>query len=284
LKLPKRGDNNRVLVSGNHSGLKDRKCTDIPERHPNMENVQDDDVHFPEGANPLLLEAAADRGVDYIASDASQLNQDEEQYISQVNDGSNQDRLMLPRWPTNLFYNVINPEQWADEYNYIFYERFVNNGQNPCAIPGAICTPRDYAKILAAESDTALRHMMSFRKWPHYFHQSNLADYGGGATLQFVWLNAVFDEYEKLFSLPVRNNPFYVIGDMTRESLIARSASIQAKWDRATNQVSLSADKEVPNLLVTGLQGGGLYGGQLISEINVKTAPQTIAVDRALAQ
>ena len=32
---------------------------------------------------------------------------------------------MLPRWPTNVFYNTINPEQLEDEYNYIFYERYL---------------------------------------------------------------------------------------------------------------------------------------------------------------
>jgi hypothetical protein len=285
LGLPQKSNNNRILVSGNHSGLKDRNCTDYPELHPEMVNVQDDDVPFSEGANPLFLEAAADVAVDYLASDSSQANQDVEQYISQVNDGSNQDRILLPRWPTNVFYNTINPDQLVDEYNYIFYERYVNNGQNPCAIPGAICAPRDYAEILAAESDMALRHMLSFRKWPHFFHQTNLADYdSAGSTLQFDWLNAVFDEYEKLLKLPVSNYPYFLIGDKTQERLIARSATIQATWNRTTNQVTLSANKSVPNLLVTGLQGGDLYGGQFIREINVNTTSKTIAVDQALTQ
>ena len=52
LGLPEKSANNRVLVSGNHSGLKDRKCTDILENHPLMVNVQEDDVSFVAGANP----------------------------------------------------------------------------------------------------------------------------------------------------------------------------------------------------------------------------------------
>jgi hypothetical protein len=286
LGLPQKSNNNRILVSGNHSGLKDRNCTDYPELHPEMNgDVQADDIPFPDGANPLFLEAAADVNVDYLAADASQANQNIEQYISQVNDGSNQDRILLPRWPANVFYNTINPDQLVDEYNYIFYERYANSGQDPCAIPGAICQPRDYGEILAAESDMALRHMLSFRKWPHYFHQTNLAKYdGAGSTLQFDWLNAVFDEYEKLLNLPVSNYPYFLIGDNTQERLIARSAIIQATWNRMTNQVTLSANKSVPNLLVTGLQGGDLYGGQFIREINVNTTPKTIGVDQALTQ
>jgi hypothetical protein len=285
LGLPQKGNNNRALVSGNHSGLKDRNCTDIPELHLGMSNVQDDDVPFPAGANPLFLEAAANAGVDYLASDASQTNQAIEQYITEVNDGSNRDRIMLPRWPTNLFFNVINPEQLVDEYNYIFYQRFLDAGENPCFIPGAICTPRDYPTILAAEADNALRHMLTFKKWPHFFHQTNLAKYDAdGNTLQFDWLNSVYAEYEKLFKLPVKNYPFYYIGDQTQERLIRISATIDAIWDRTTNKVTLSANKSVPNLQVTGLAGGDLYGGQFIREINVNTTPKTINVNQALTQ
>ncbi len=284
LRLPYRRANNRVLVSGNHSGLKDRKCTDIPELNPDMANVQSDDVPYPQGANPLFLTAASDMGVDFIASDASQLNQDVEHYI-QVNDGSNKDRVMLPRWPTNIFYNTFEPNQLTDEYNYIFHERFIMNGQDPCIIPGAICTPRSYAEILSAEADIALRHMMSFKKWAHYFHQSNAVDYGNGNTLIFDWLNAVFDKYQAIFKLPAKNYPFYRIGDMAKESLIAKSATIQAVWNRSTNQVTLSSNKTVPNLLVTGVQGGELYGGQFIREIKIRRRrARRISVNQALNQ
>ena len=73
LGLPEKSQNNRVLVSGNHSGLKDRKCTDDIALHPEMFDVQADDVAFDQGgANPLFLQAAADLGVDYLASDSSQ--------------------------------------------------------------------------------------------------------------------------------------------------------------------------------------------------------------------
>jgi hypothetical protein len=285
LALPERTANISVLVTGNHSGLKDRNCTDEPALHPEMANVQDDDVPFAEGANPLLFQAAANASVDYLASDSSQINQGVEKFVTEVNDGSNQNRILLPRWPANVFFNVINPDQLVDEYNYIFHDRFVELGQDPCTIPGAICTSRDYAAILAAEADTALRHMMSFKKWPHFFHQTNVAKYNaGGDTLQFDWLNSVYATYEQLFKLPVKNFPYYQIGDKTRESLTAKSATIQATWSRTTNSVTLSANKNVPNLLITGLSGGEVYGGQLIRQVNVNTIPKTIVVNQALTQ
>jgi hypothetical protein len=87
-----------------------------------------------------------------------------------------------------------------------------------------------------------------------------------------------------VFNLPVENHPYYQIGDYTRESLYTKSASIQATWYRTTNQVTLSADKAVPNLLVTGLSGGDLYGGQFISRITVDSSSRAFPVDQALRQ
>lgn len=292
LALPEQAANNRVLVTGNHSGLKDRKCTDYPELHPEMANVQDDDVPFYAGTNPLFITAAANAGVDYLASDTSQINQATEQYITNamVKDGSSTDRLLAPRYPANIFYNVTNPDQLVDEYNYIFHDRFTD----PCNVTGAICTTRDYPAILEAEATAAVQHMLSFKKYPHFFHQGNVAKYDtngdgvvnnldDGSTLQFDWLNSVFTAYEKLFNLPVKNFSYYQIGDKTKDSLTAKSAIINAVWNRDTSLVTLSANKTVPNILVTGV-AGAIYGGQFIREINVSTKAQTFTVNRALTQ
>lgn len=284
LDLPEREPNRRVLVTGSHSGLRDRRCTDISAAHADMSDVQADDVAFDAGgANPLFLEAAARAGVDYLAADASQRSQDIEQYIARYDDRSPKDRLMLPRWPTNVFYNVTHPSQLEDEYNHAYHGRFVDAGQNPCRIPGALCVPRSYREILEAEADKGLRHMLTFSRWPHFFHQANLARYDeSGHTLQFDWLDAVLVRYERLFTLPVRNLPYYLIGDRTAQSLAARSAVIHAIWNRTTGQVTLSADRALPHLRVTGLAGGERYGGQSIREVAVDTHPRTYPVDRGL--
>ena len=296
LALPEQSANNRVLVTGNHSGLKDRKCTDYPELHPEMANVQSDDVPFVTGANPLFVTAAANAGVDYIASDTSQLNQDIEQFFTVsknkvVLTTSNTARTMSPRFPTSVFYNVTKPDDLVDEYNYIFHDRFTD----PCKVAGAICTTRNYPAILEAEATAAVRHMLSFKKYPHFFHQGNVAKYDtngdgivnnldDGSTLQFDWLNSVFTAYEKLFKLPVKNDPYYLIGDKTKDSLTAKSATIKAVWNRDTNLVTVSANKTVPNLLVTGIQGPDIYGGQSIRQISVTTTPKTFTVNQLLTQ
>jgi hypothetical protein len=251
--------------------LKDRKCTDFGD------DAQVDDIQYAAGANPTFLLAAESRNVKYLASDSSQPNQNIEQYIPGY------DLLLLPRYPTSVFVNTITPAQLEDEYNYIFRERFINNDQDPCQIPGAICVPRTYDEILRAEADTTVRHMLSYRKWPHFFHQSNLARYGGG-TLMFDWLEAVVDKYEELFTLPIVNLPYYQIGDMTRDKLAARAATITARWNLATNKVTIRANRSLSNVVFTGLTSSVTYGGQAMRTINLSTSSQTFNIDRALTR
>ena len=286
LDLPERNENDRVLISGMHSGMEDPKCTIMQGSHPEMLDVRADDIAFDAGgANPLFLQAAATEGVEYLAADTSRRAQNVEQYIAQYDDGSQTDRLMLPRWPTDIFYNVTNPSQLEDEYNHMYYQQYVDTGQNPCRSKEMVCSPRSYREILAIEADMAVRHMLSFNRWPHFFHQSNLARYDeNGNALQFDWLDAVFTEYERLFNLPVKNLPYYEIGDHTAEHLNAKSAVIDATWNRTTNQIILSANKSVPHLRVTGLSGGELYGGQLIGDISLDTKATAYVVDRGLTR
>ena len=85
-------------------------------------------------------------------------------------------------------------------------------------------------------------------------------------------------------TLPVKNIPYYLIGDRTAASLNARSAVIQATWDRANNYVTLSADKSIPSLAVTGISDGELYGGQFVREVAIDNTPKRFPIDRALSK
>ena len=96
---------------------------------------------MPAAPTRCSLEAAAKAGVRYLAADSSQPAQNVEQFITQYEDGSPADRLLLPRWPTDIFFNVTNPMQLEDEYNYLYHGRFVEVGQDPCErTAGALLT------------------------------------------------------------------------------------------------------------------------------------------------
>lgn len=295
--------NGRTVISGEHTGLRNANGTADPS----------DDVPYPWGKNDAFLNAAntINNSILYLASDSSQINQNMEAFVPSTPPGgipsvfdpfdpglSYYGFALLPRFPTNVFYNVTNPAELTDEYNYIFYERYVNQGQDPCEIPGAICQPRTYQEILAAEADTALRHILSFKRWPHFFHQSNLRNYdGSGKTLQFDWLNAIIARYEQLLKLPLQNLAYNQIGVETVHRLRARNLNISGAWDLATNTVLLtgSASSTTPsaNVGLTGLKVQGtlpgsstkIYGGQRITTVPVGPSSMiTLVIDQALTQ
>lgn len=267
LGLPGYQEGLRYLLSDSHAGLHDRRGT---------EEDASDDVPFPEGLNPNFMQAAQDLGVRYIAADSSRPNQDREQRVPGF------DLFVLPRFPTNVYVNATTPAENVDEHNWIYYERHVAAGNDPCTIPGAICAPRTYEQLLAAEAEATVAHMLSGREWPHYFHQSNLRDYGGGRTLQTDWMDAVMTRYEQLFTLPVRTPTAPELGPSAEDRIVAREQQVRGWLDIDTQVVTLVANGTA-RPLVTGVTGGSPYGGQQIGKFTVGTTPIALPVDPASA-
>ena len=251
------------LLSDSHAGLHDRHGT---------EEDPSDDTPFPQGSNPNFLQAAEDLGIKFIASDSSRPNQDREQRIPGF------DLVLLPRYPTNIYVNATTPAEDVDEYNWLYYERYVAMGQDPCSVPGAICAPRTYDQMLAAEADITVTHMLSGKAWPHYFHQSNLRNYGGGRTLQTDWMEAVMSRYEQIFTLPVKTPNAPELGPAALDRIVCQEQAVRGWLDLDTQVVTLVANGTA-RPLVTGITGGELYGGQSIAKVTVDTTPRTFAVD-----
>ena len=264
LGLPEAEKNTVVLLTGEHSGLRDTNGT----------ADTSDDLPYPEGRNLSFLQAAFDSGIRYLASDSSQVNQNVEAYVPGM------DILLLPRYPTNIFFNTTTPAENVDEYNYIFHERHLLEGKDPCTILGALCVPKDYTQLLASEADSAVRHMLTFRAWPHYFHQTNLYRYNvAGDSLLSDWLKVVAERYGNLFTLPVKSLPYYQIGAEARERLKARAASVDGQIDTAAGTVTVWA-KTSALTPVTGVEGGAVYGGQLQRDVSVGVTPVTFRINR----
>jgi hypothetical protein len=255
-----------ALLSDAHSGLSDRQGTaDIS-----------DDIPFPEGLNPAFFQAASDLGVTTIASDSSR----PQQGIIQRVPGFPQ--VLLPRYPTALFYNTTTPTELVSEYNYIFHDSYEARGQDPCTVPEALCDVRSYDQILAAEAETTLRHILSYQPYPHYFHQVNLRVYDDqGHTLQFDWLERVLAAYEQLIKLPLVNLRFYELGDLAWHKVLAQEAQPSGWLDTSTGQVTLSALGEA-DVDVTGVAGGETYGGQSLASIHLSPTATVVAIDAAL--
>ena len=263
LALPGYEQGLTYLLSDSHAGLHDRMGT---------EEDASDDVPFPQGANPAFLQAAEDLGVRYIASDSSRPNQDREQRVPGF------DLFLTPRFPTNVYVNATTPAQNTDEYNWIYHDRYVAMGQDPCTIPGAICQTKTYDELLAWEADTTVSHMLSGRAWPHYFHQSNLRNYGGGRSLLLDWMDAVMTRYEQLFTLPVRSPAASQLGPDAEERLVAAERHVRGSVELATGVVTLVADGDA-RPLVTGLAGGPNYGGQSVGKVDVDATPRAFTAE-----
>jgi hypothetical protein len=251
------------LLSDSHAGLHDRQGT---------EEDPSDDIPFPQGSNPNFLQAAQDLGVRFVASDSSRPNQDREQRIPGFN------LVMLPRYPTNIYVNATTPDENIDEYNWLYHDRYIANGQDPCTTPGAICAPRTYQQMLDAEADITLSHMISGKAWPHYFHQSNLRNYGGGRSLQFDWMNAVMTRYERYFTLPVKTPNAPDLGPDALDRIVAREQNVRGWLNLDTGQVTLVANGDVAGARVTGISGGEMYGGQSIAKVAVGVTPRTFTL------
>jgi hypothetical protein len=263
LGLPGYQEGLTYLLSDSHAGLYDRHGT---------EEDPSDDTPFPQGANPNFLQAAQDLGIKFLASDSSRTNQDKEQRVPGFN------LVLLPRYPTQMYVNATTPAEDTDEYNWLYHDRYVAQGQDPCGIPGAICATRTYQEVLAAEADTTVSHMLSGRAWPHYFHQSNLRDFGGGHTLETDWMDAVMTRYEQLFTLPVKTPTAPELGPTALDRIVCQEQGVRGSLDIDTGTVTLVANGTA-RPLVTGITGGESYGGQSIAKVTVDTTPRTFSVD-----
>jgi hypothetical protein len=254
------------LLTDSHSGLEDRLGTDDI----------GDDIPFPSGFNQEFGRAVEALGVRLLAADASRDNQASFQRVP------GREIVLLPRYPTSVFYNVTTPVELESEYNYIFHGSYIEDGIDPCAEPEAICEPRSYEQILDAEANTTLRHMLSSEPFPHYFHQSNLHVYdAAGNILQFDWLERVLALYERWIDLPIQSPRFDELADIAWDTVHARELAPSGVLDTESGLVTLRAQGAV-DVEVTGVGGGADYGGQSIARVALSPEGTTLAVDAAL--
>src|SRR5688500_3102420 len=97
--------------------------------------------------------------------------------------------LMIPRYPTNLFYNLCTPPDWVSEYNHLFQAYWGRD--------------LSYQEILGKESDIWLRYMIRYDMRPLMFHQPNVCAYDGVRSLLGDLIDTTMGKYNAMFNLPV---------------------------------------------------------------------------------
>ncbi len=221
--------NPRELVTGEHSGL----------------------------ANPSMPRALTFTGVDRIASDASRTP-------AQTTLGP---ALTVPRYPSNVYYNVSTQAEELDEYNYLYYEACTPSPTTTC-----LTQPADWSFFLNSEASIMLRHILQNDPRPHYAHQSNLT----GDRVLLSLMTEVLNRYRSYMTAPIVQPTFAGCGDAMSNARRWSSALGSGQLTTAYLQngfVYLRTTSSV-SAPVTGTTTGSSYAGD-VSGWTSLTANQT---------
>jgi len=213
--------------------------------------------------NPEFLRAAKDFGIRYILSDTSQpkwKNPSPNAGFYSIYEPS---ILIIPRYPTNLYYNVSTPAEWISEYNYFYGVNglFPTWGRN-----------LTYNEVLDKESEIWLRYLLKYDLNPIMFHQSNLRSYDNKNSLLGDLINVTMQKYNNMYKLQIRNPSQHEAGILMADRMAYNDSGISGQiLLGATNRIFLKTIKpvKVPITGITFETGTDTYGGQTISSISL---------------
>jgi hypothetical protein len=236
--------------------------------------------------SPNLVPAFTGAGIQYFGSDASKPYPDPtipgsttQAYApgSTFLDGTAR---AIPRYPTNIYYNVSTEAQLVDEYNQLYTP--VAEGGKCVASPTNTCEtkPANFAEIVASVDTNMFQHVMGNDPRPHYFHQPNLmgAPPPGPPTtgtppatlpsvgdgLFYSVLNPLLEQYNQYFNVAIEQLTMAQIGQLLAEQQVWRNANAsQVSGYIEGNQVTVqNSGTEAVNTPLTGVTSvGSAYGG-----------------------
>ena len=233
--------------------------------------------------NPFFIPALTSAGVKTIASDTSKPypNPPESQTVSATattnyapgstfKDGPAQ---ALPRYPSNVYYNVANRADQLDEYNWIYASPAAGGNCVASAVTTCRTTLATWQEYLDSEVGIITNHVMGNDPRPHYFHQTNIAQYNPadadndtseGGTLYAV-VNTLLGRYDA--SIDRASTPLVQLSqDDAAKTLVRQNAwAADIAAGRASGYIQdgkvhivTTAAMEVP---ITGTTEGSRYAG-----------------------
>jgi peptidoglycan/xylan/chitin deacetylase (PgdA/CDA1 family) len=213
--------------------------------------------------NPQAMQAAYALGVRYVVSDTSMPGQGMTIPNAALRNFVVPEVLMIPRRPTNLFYNVSTPAQWMDEYN-MFYRSYWGRDLS-------------YEEILDKESEMLLRYLLKGELAPWMFHQANLRFYAKERSLLTDLLDVTFQKYGRIYLLPPQSPTMDRLGKLAEEKLLYSEAEVSARILPGQRLV-LSANQDIV-IPVTGPRTAcsTQYGGESTTFVRVR-AGQTVNI------
>ena len=214
-------------------------------------------------ANPEFLRAAKDFGIRYILSDTSQPGWKNPSPNAGFYSTYEPSILIIPRYPTNLYYNVSTPAEWISEYNYFY----APGGLFPTW--GRALT---YSEVLDKESEMWLRYLLKYDLNPVMFHQSNLRAYDNKNSLLGDLINVTLNKFNSMYKLPIRSPSQHETGVLMAARMAYNASGVSGRiLLGATNTIALKTVNSV-KVPLTGISYGSTtesYGGQTISTVSL---------------
>jgi hypothetical protein len=240
------------------------------------EMVQPDISGINTPPNPMAQQASADAGIRYWIGDTSHEGQDNPSFNVGYYTAGDARLYVVPRRPSNLFFDVSTPAQWVDIYNY-----FYAPGGQLCGITTCFTQPQTYAQILDSESTYFLQFLLNGDDDPWMFHSPNVKLYDGIHSVMSDVLDATFAKYDALVNVPIRSLPFGQTG-LNEQARGLYNASGVTATETPCVSIKLST-VNAATIPVTGVSYTApnstveTYAGQTISNVSL-TAGQSVTI------
>jgi hypothetical protein len=254
---------------------------------------------YPE--NPSLAAAFAGVGIEAFGSDASK------PYPNPAIAGSVTPAFVagesfldgsaraIPRYPTNIYYNVSTEAQEIDEYNQLYLSpehggKCASSSTNTCEEKAA-----NFAEVVSSIDTNMFQHVMGNDPRPHYFHQPNLMGTpppgppttgtppatlpSKGDGLFYSVLNPLLEQYNSYFNAPLEQLTMAQIGALLAEQQAwSKANTSQVNGYIEGNQLTLqNTGTEAANAPLTGVTGvGAVYGGIQSGWTSVSAGSSTV--------
>jgi hypothetical protein len=219
--------------------------------------------------NADVMKALYATGVRYVVTDTSQPGYGNPTPNTGLWNQYQPKLFMIPRYPTNLFFNVSTPEEWAAEYNCMYNAFWHRN--------------LSYEEILGNISDTLVTYLLKGDLNPLMFHQPNLRAYDGQRSLLGDLLNMTIDKYSRLVNFPVLSPTMAAVGDKMIARAKYNEAGVSAVLIPGRGLVITAANAAVVPITGLNIAGAESYAGQWIAYVTTTAGKsKTIAIPVAV--
>ena len=267
----------QFLVTGRHSGLGWRRITDANGASCVVDQVPGDPYcQFGlQSSNPAMLQAAVDLGINYLAANRGWITHEAACDTCLIVHPQESRIKLIPRWPTNVFFNVTDPTENASEFNYLYGPNGIVRDGNGNSF---FATDQTWEQVLEFEADIAMRHILSGSPYPHFVHQGNLREYSPGKSLLYDWTEATLEVFDSYFNIPLISQDWAELTTTLEQRTSFFNANASGVWDRSTNAVSVSSSNG-GIVFVTGATIAGAstfnYGNATVSIVNLGAGQTT---------